>query len=382
MSSIDKDIDGIIIRSYSGRLSPPDNLVLPKENVAALNQFSLERVMGYGVAYADAFDLRARVAAGQDWMATARELAATCLSPPEGILSKAGPATLASRLYRASALLRMSQMMMLSDSPERHALFSDAARLYADAAKLSLDREKVILRCSGGDVSGWYFTAGHLPPRASVIVIGGVEGWAMDFSAIGLALAARGIAALVLDGPGQGETRLIHGHYLTRRWFEAYHEVVDYLSRRTQGAPVGFVGNSAGGALAVQFSALDPRIAACCDNGGPRVSVSEDTHPLFFRKMATHCGDCSSAEVDAIWRTIVPKALSVSMGCPLLIVHGGRDPLVSIDHAKEKIIHTNSPSKHMVIFSDGDHCVYNHADDRNDLIADWMFDNLVDPGAT
>lgn len=30
----------------------------------------------------------------------------------------------------------------------------------------------------------------------------------------------------------------------------------------------------------------------------------------------------------------------------------------------------------MVVFSDGDHCVYNHADDKNDLIADWVADRL------
>jgi hypothetical protein len=30
----------------------------------------------------------------------------------------------------------------------------------------------------------------------------------------------------------------------------------------------------------------------------------------------------------------------------------------------------------MLIFSDGDHCIYNHAEDKHNLIGDWVFDKL------
>jgi hypothetical protein len=30
----------------------------------------------------------------------------------------------------------------------------------------------------------------------------------------------------------------------------------------------------------------------------------------------------------------------------------------------------------MVVFSDGDHCIYNHRSDRDNLVADWMRERL------
>jgi esterase/lipase len=33
--------------------------------------------------------------------------------------------------------------------------------------------------------------------------------------------------------------------------------------------------------------------------------------------------------------------------------------------------------KEMVVFSDGDHCIYNHRDDRDALIADWVRSRLA-----
>jgi len=50
-------------------------------------------------------------------------------------------------------------------------------------------------------LAGWRFAAAQ--PIAAAVVWGGVEGWAMDFAAMGEALAARGIVAYLIDGPGR-----------------------------------------------------------------------------------------------------------------------------------------------------------------------------------
>ncbi|WP_158852674.1 hypothetical protein [Saccharothrix deserti] len=198
-------LTSVVVREFVGRRAETEDVTstLPVESQAALRQFSLEGTTGYGVDYADAVELRARVLGGQDWRSAATELADACLRRVEAAPETAGAATRIAYLRRASALLRMSQMMMLSDTTERREIFAKAAELYAQAAELRGDRERVTIDTDHGPLAGWLAPAGG-NAVASAVVIGGIEGWAMDFHSLGEALVARGVDALLLDGPGQG----------------------------------------------------------------------------------------------------------------------------------------------------------------------------------
>lgn len=348
---------------------------LSAESQAGLRQFSLERMTGYGVDYADAVELRARVIEGQDWHAAAAELADGCVRRVEGAPGDAGRLTRIAYLRRASALLRMSQMMMLSNTPERRAIFARAAELYARAAGESGDRERVTIETDLGPLVGW------LVPSAgtavgSAVVIGGVEGWAMDFDTAGQALAARGIEALLLDGPGQGETRLTNEHYLTAQWHNAYTRAVDFLDERASGRPIGFIGNSMGGSFAMAVAAQDTRIRACVDNGGIFAPGLVPPTGAFFSKMMAACGTDDAEQAVDVWKTVDPLAEGPNAGYPLLVVHGGEDPMISMDLAQIMLDGAPTDDKLMVVFSDGLHCVYNHLSDRDALIADWTRSQL------
>jgi esterase/lipase len=342
------------------------------ESQAALRQFSLERTTGYGVDYADAVELRARVIEGHDWRRAATELAEMCLSRAEAAVRPTGRATRIGSLRRASALLRISQMMMLSDTAERRTVFARAAEIYAQAGELSVDREHVAIDTDGGPLTGWLIPTGDTAV-ASAIVIGGVEGWAMDFDSLGEALAARGIDALLLDGPGQGETRLTHRHYLTAQWREAYERAIDFLTERSPGHPIGFIGNSMGGSVAMAVTAQDTRIRACVDNGGIHAPwLVQPTMGTFFLKMLAACGTGDADQAMEVWKTVTPLAGGPNAGYPLLVVHGGADPMISMDLAQLLLSGAPTDDKQMVVFSDGNHCVYNHKHDRDALVADWM----------
>lgn len=350
---------------------------LAVEAEAALRQFSLERLMAYGVADADAKELRNRVAQGEAWMAVAQDMAAICLAPPESAVAPASPCTAANRLYRASALFRMSQMMFLTDNDERRAIVAESLRLYTEASRLSGDRTPVSIDTDGGVLGGWLHAATTSPAVGSAIVIGGIEGWAMDFGPLGSALARRGINALLLDGPGQGESRLAHRHHLTSEWAGAYRKAVDFLESKFNGAPIGIVGNSMGGAVATLVATMDGRIGACVNNGGPMDPARAEANPSFFKKMITHCGEVSHQDALKIWGTVSLVFSADSVRCPYLVVQGARDPLVTMDEAFRVFEHAQSKDKSMVVFSDGDHCVYNHEDDKRDLIADWLASRLA-----
>ena len=369
----------VLTKAYSGRRALAFAGVtedIPTEAQAALRQLSQERLMAYGVHHADAVELRARTASGESWQEVAADLAETCLRPPDFALSAPSVPTKLNRLYRASALLRMSQMMMLSDSDERRDIVSKASDLYLQAAQLSGDREKVSIETNGGVLAGWRFPVRGAPSIGTAVVIGGVEGWAMDFDPLGAVLASRGVDTLMLDGPGQGESRLVHKHYLTVDWERAYRGVFDFVSRRSGGLPLAFVGNSMGGAVGMHLAAHDPRIVACCNNGGPLNPGRRRGNTTFFQKMVAHCGGVDDEKALEIWQTIKPVDPSAPVRCPLLIVQGGMDALVSTEDAASVFDAAKSEDKTMVIFSDGDHCVYNHQDDKHNVIGDWICDRL------
>lgn len=128
-----------------------------------------------------------------------------------------------------------------------------------------------------------------------------------------------------------------------------------------------------GGSFAMALTVDEPRIRACCDNGGIifpwMVPPSAGT---FFSKMVVFCGTDDPDEAVEVWKTVTPVADGPNAGYPLLVVQGGEDPMVSMELGEMLLRHAPTDDKQMVVFSDGNHCVYNHRQDRDVLIADWM----------
>jgi alpha-beta hydrolase superfamily lysophospholipase len=362
-------------------LSPPSfgrepAVPLSDESEAALRQLTLQRLMGYSVEYGDAGELRKLVELGVPWKEAARAVADVHLARSNDAGSLLSGHSRRDLLIRISALLRMSQMMMLSDTEERRDIYRRASKLFLEAFTADPNCERVTIDAAGKPMIGWLAGTGR-KGAPSVLIIGGIEGWGMDLLGLGEALQRRGIDALLLDGPGQGETRFDHGHFLDDTWPAAYSAAITFLIKRSGGAPVGVLGNSVGGGVAMKLAAIDRRIAACCNNGGLRTPMAQRERKGFFPKVVAFCGGVPAAEVERIWRTVEIVPGSLGMTCPLLIVHGGLDPLVSTADVTEFLGWATSPDKQLRIFADGDHCIYNHPADKHDLIGDWFLDRLA-----
>jgi alpha-beta hydrolase superfamily lysophospholipase len=370
----------VITRGFSGQrvnaYSSPDEVADPQSQ-AALRQLSIERLMAYGVHHADAMELRGRVWAGESWQTVTTDLAQACLSPPETAAAQVSDQTKINRLYRASALVRMSQMMMLDNSVERSEIYSRAAKLFQEAAALSNDRTRTLIETPNGPLASWLYPSALPQTHGRVLMIGGVEGWAMDFVEMALACAARGLEVLALDGPGHGESRMALEHYLSRDWETSYRAVFDWLERREPALPFAMIGNSIGGSFAMHLASRDERIIACVNNGGTSAPHMARPNASFFQKMTAHVGQVSGDEAEAVWATVKPADPDHPVRCPLLVVHGGKDPLISDGDAQNLFNRAASEDKQMVVFSDGDHCIYNHADDKLSLICDWVLSRVA-----
>jgi alpha-beta hydrolase superfamily lysophospholipase len=93
--------------------------------------------------------------------------------------------------------------------------------------------------------------------------------------------------------------------------------------------------------------------------------------------MVAACGTDNEDEALAAWGTVDPIAPPSGKGYPLLIVHGGKDPMIPTVASEMLLAAAPTDDKEMVVFSDGDHCIYNHRDDRDALIADWVLSRLA-----
>jgi alpha-beta hydrolase superfamily lysophospholipase len=380
--ALDRADNRIVRIDFATEHTPLPMEALGAEAQAALRQFSLERLMSYGVSYPDAQELLCLVHSGTEWKTAALQLAQQVLAR---LVSVPGTATRMNILFRAAALTRMAHIMMLADTDERRTIFNQATQLFQEAVSLTPGHEKVVIQTGAKPLVSWVLSP-NSAPRAAIIVIGGMEGWGMDVYDIAVSMASRGIEVWALDGPGQGESRFNHNHFFQREWRSSYQAVVAHIQTVRPDLPVGLLGNSMGGTMALEVAACEPALYACCSNGGPPRAIDAPAlRPGIRQKMWAMCGPVSDEEGERIWSEVDVTAHGQNISCPVLIVHGEQDPLVSNDEVLKVFDSVGSADKILVSFGDGLHCIYNHPDDKNALIADWFLEklpSLTDNGVT
>jgi alpha-beta hydrolase superfamily lysophospholipase len=367
-------VDGA--RTISSVSSEGISEALSAESKAALRQLTHQRLVGYGMDYGDATKLRELVEKGCDWMSAALAVAQEATSYLEAAGSKVTPVAKRSILLRASAATRMAQIMMLSDTQQRSAIYGDAASLFAGALALDGIGKRVVLGAEGSKMIGWHYRAAS-PARAIVIVIGGVEGWAMDGHVYGEIFTALGLDVLLIDGPGQGESRLSLRHYLDENWLKSMGSAVDYASSRIAGGRIGVLGNSVGGNFAMMLAAADRRIAACCNNGAILVPLDMRARLHFFPKLAAFCGTASEADIHKVWDGITVTAERISLKCPFLLLHGEEDPLVNVEQSSAMLGWVRSSDKELIVVKGADHCLCNRPAEKYEILADWFASRLL-----
>jgi alpha-beta hydrolase superfamily lysophospholipase len=232
---------------------------------------------------------------------------------------------------------------------------------------------------------GWLIRPGDISQAPVVIQMGGYDGWREEYFCNARYLLERGIASLLIDGPGQGETRLFGGVFLDLDVADAFRAVVDFVMGDDEcGDAVGIWGNSMGGFLAALAASRDQRISACCVNGGTvRPAEILDRYPRFVSKVQALFGVTdSTAARDLLEQLILTPRELAALHCALHVVHGTPDPVFPVESARKLYDHAGSSDKTFTEFPDGDHCIYNHAYERNCLLADWFAECLTGRAAS
>jgi len=351
---------------------------LQKDNERHARAMPMQRLLGGGMEYADAVALHEMGERDVSWVDAACALAQRHLENAKRAQTEGMSATAMAEYRFASACFRFGHSAIFTDTVEKRDIYRHMVSAFADAARLDrLYVEKVSFPHSHGALCGWLIQPDATGCWPLVICLGGFDGWREEYFTGAQYLADRGIAILLLDGPGQGETRLFHKLYLDVDFTSAISKVIDHLEAQDQFSSYSVWGNSMGGFLAAACAIADQRIKACCVNGGTtHPSEILERFPRFISKVQAILGvpDPELAREKLSQFSIVGSEQQLS--CPLLQLHGEPDQIFLLENARRIHDGASSEDKTLIIWRDGDHCIYNHTHEKYCQLADWFVKQL------
>ncbi|MBC7779693.1 MAG: prolyl oligopeptidase family serine peptidase [Proteobacteria bacterium] len=241
----------------------------------------------------------------------------------------------------------------------------------------------------GGRLPGWF----HLPygfrgARVPAIVsIPGMDG----FKEANIALAgdrwlSRGIAVLVLEGPGQYEAVLGGVPFSMAAWKATGKAAFDWLHQRVEvdAQRIGIIGNSFGSFFATLAAAWESRYRAaaitsiCLEPGGE--TIFQKASPTFKHRFMYMSGFTDETRFDRMRRTmtLAPHAKRIRM--PFLCVAGERDELCPVEWAWRTLDAMRGPTQ-LVVYQESRHSVGTVPStvlgpNPPAMSADWMLDRL------
>ncbi|MCW8379745.1 bifunctional 3-(3-hydroxy-phenyl)propionate/3-hydroxycinnamic acid hydroxylase [Streptomyces justiciae] len=361
-------------RTWASEPTPIPPGLDPGSRAAALHRaMPFTRLVENGMDPADARELLRVTADGAEWVSAATEIGARQLERAETAARLGRTVTALEAARAALAAFNFAQMSEDRDTDVKRAAYDrylEAVRAYGRLRGPGF--EEVRIPYANGALVGWL----SLPDRradAAVAVWGGLNGWGANYLAMADALNARGIACLLAEGPGQGAPRLHDGIHLRPDTIGGFSKFVDFLLDDPRvGDRVGVWGNSFGGLFAAHTAARDDRVAACVIVSGPAEKVIVRPVPGVADSVLALFGTDSVDEANAYLDTLHFGEGRMALTQPTLVLHGGHDPLQGPRSQELFLAATRDPRSSTVTWPDGEHVIYNHAAERNALVADFF----------
>jgi len=339
---------------------------------------NLARYVATGVDPNDAQRLIARIERWEDWCRLWSEEAARHEALAKEATDRGRVVTAAEAYVRAAIYYHYGKHLFSGRADEWRATHDSVVRCYAAGAPgVDPPLQRLTFPYQGVEIPGWLRKPRESARPPVAILLPGLDACKEELHAWGEAFVARGVAALTIDGPGQGETSF---HLpITHEWGRVIGAVIDVLERRddVDVRRVGVVGQSLGALYAPLAAAGEPRVKACIANCGPYdvgrlLSKSPAIQQEVFRAGA-HARTAEEAQRVGDKLTLVGAAERIT--CPLLVVVGGADKLVPPSEG-ERLAKTASGPTELVVYPEGDHVCFNISYKYRPLTGDWMAERL------
>ena len=233
-------------------------------------------------------------------------------------------------------------------------------------------------------------------PAPTVVIINGMDNCKeMSVFFAGLEFARRGISALALDGPGQGESLRLRGIHSRHDYEAAGAAAYDYLAARPDVDPrrIAIMGYSFGGYYSSRIAAREKRYVAAIalsalhwDLAGWQMRIKEKnaSDPKAIAQSNFQFPWVMNAktpeEAIEIARRFTLKDVAQDITCPFLVTHGADDRVVPVENAPKLYEAVGSTRKAIKIFTaEEGGAQHAHVDNRQvgiDFAADWLQANL------
>ena len=287
---------------------------------------------------------------------------------------------------RAADYYRSAEFWLLPDDPRRLAVFDKCERASQKWLRY-VGGETVDVPYEGGVSMPAYFVKPRGAGKWPVLIsFGGLDSfkdelWFMN----GRGAVQRGIAVLMVDGPGQGGT--LRRHKIPTRYdYEVpVGRCIDFLLKRNDvdASRIAVSGSSMGGYYAARAASKEHRLAACISHGAiwdieQRFRDRGENHALAGH-MKWVFGAKSMAEAIARAKPFKLEGVLEEMRCPYLVLHGGHDVLgvesarTVYEYAKKKgvkaTLRLTSAEE-----TGAEHCQHDNPTLGQELMTDWLAD--------
>lgn len=336
----------------------------------------------YEATGVDPNDLRAlmrRIDQWSDWCRMWSEDGARHEALGREAAAKGFQVTAAEAFVRAAIYYHYGKHLFSDKADEFRAAHDAMLRCYSAAAPL-LDPpiERVGFPFQGVEMPGWLRKPHGVARPPVAVILPGLDACKEELHAWATAFVERGVAALTLDGPGQGETSFRLP--VTHAWGPVIGAVIDVLEQRSDvdGSRVGIVGQSLGALYAPLAAAGEPRLKACIANCGPfdwgpvltkMPRVSQETFRV--RSHSTTLEECYERG-----KLLTLDGRAQNIRCPLLVIFGAGDRLIPVSEG-ERLARAASGPTELVVYPEGNHVCFNISYKFRPLTGDWMAKTLA-----
>lgn len=287
--------------------------------------------------------------------------------------------TAAELLVKASNYYRFAEMSLLVDTADRDALEQAAISAYLVAGRfLKPPLERVCLQVDGFESAAYLRVPTDVERPPIVLILPGLGMVKEHGDFPDQFVVERGMAALTVDLPGQGENRRNFAMNQANA-LSIVHAAVDYLVHRPDldGSRLGLIGTSMGAAAGMLFAAQDRRIKALVEIAGFYYPTAWwDRFPAEIKEFLRYViGAKDDDELMEMVRPVNLQGHVKEIRCPFLVVHGQQDYIIPFGESDLIWAEATGPRERF-IFPAGDHGCVNIGEARP-LIADWIAENLA-----
>ena len=356
----------------------------PDARVAAAIHHWAPRFVANGVPLTDFQEVTAGIARWEDWCGAWSARAAVHEVLGDEARAQGFNLSAGEHWNRAAVCYHFAKFVFVDDLAQMKAAHLKAVACRTRA--LPFERppgERVEIPFEGTSFKGLLRKPAGIAKAPVVIMCMGLDSAKEETAAYEAPFLARGMAVLVFDGPGQGESEYelgIRGDYEA-----AVRAVVDFAEQRDDldRDRIALWGVSLGGYYAPRAAAFEGRIKACISLSGPFdwsdnwASLNALSRETF--RVRAHAK--SMEEARRVGETLTLKGVAQNITCPLFIVAGKQDRIVPWQDG-EKLARAAKGPVEFLLLDDGNHVANNRGYRWRTQSADWMARQLSAPRAS